>query len=62
MTVGNAERVKIQMTKLPSGHRTISLIGRDPRDFKLDPELAKRFPSFTVDKPEGDYWQDLGDK
>ncbi|CAK0804303.1 unnamed protein product, partial [Prorocentrum cordatum] len=48
MTVGTDDATTLDMTKLPSGHRTIGLIGKSPSDFVLDPDLAQKFPSFRI--------------
>eukprot|EP00959_Pyramimonas_sp_CCMP1952_P298919 6252424-Pyramimonas_sp.AAC.1 len=43
--VGEGRR-DLELRRLPSGHRAVSLVGCPPEDFKLSDELARRFPLF----------------
>eukprot|EP00959_Pyramimonas_sp_CCMP1952_P451099 9444404-Pyramimonas_sp.AAC.1 len=54
---------RVTMTRLPPGHRSIALIGKDPSDFKLDDDIANKFPSFVkkAARPSSERWTREGD-
>eukprot|EP00959_Pyramimonas_sp_CCMP1952_P432261 9052181-Pyramimonas_sp.AAC.1 len=47
MTIGeDGNRRDLELLKLPSGHRAVSLIGCKPSEFAINKELASKFPPF----------------
>ncbi|CAK0800210.1 unnamed protein product, partial [Prorocentrum cordatum] len=60
MTIGeDGNRRDLDLLKLPSGHRAVSLIGCKPSEFAISEDLASKFPPFVVNAGRGDVWAEI---